>query len=240
MAYIAAGLAEWDRHVSHERSSETDAALELLFALQSEDGSFSNLDCWPPLESSDYHGATVAALAVTAAPDWIETIGSKSDGYAKLVRYLKTEAPPHDYGRVLKLWVATKLPEIMQAAEQKRISRMIVENQHSDGGWSLRDFSKPENWGSGNRAAKLRSEKQADQPESDGHMTGLAVLVLRKSGMDPNHPSIAKGIEWLTANQRESGRWWTRSLNTDKAHYITFSGTCYPLLALQACNALRE
>jgi hypothetical protein len=35
-----------------------------------------------------------------------------------------------------------------------------------------------------------------------------------------------------------TGRWWTRSLNTDTHHYITYSGTAYPLLALALCHAL--
>ena len=69
-------------------------------------------------------------------------------------------------------------------------------------------------------------------------MTGLAVLVLREAGVPANDPRLQKGIQWLLANQRESGRWWTRSLNTDKAHYITYSGTAYPLLALMKCGVL--
>ena len=32
--------------------------------------------------------------------------------------------------------------------------------------------------------------------------------------------------------QRESGRWYTRSLNNDKAHYITHAGTAFSVLAL--------
>ena len=38
---------------------------------------------------------------------------------------------------------------------------------------------------------------------------------------------MAKGVAWLKANQRESGRWYTRSLNNDKAHYITNAGTAF-------------
>ena len=41
-----------------------------------------------------------------------------------------------------------------------------------------------------------------------------------------------------SSDRRQSGRWWTRSLNTDKWHFITYSGTCYPLLALAKCGAL--
>jgi len=49
---------------------------------------------------------------------------------------------------------------------------------------------------------------------------------------------IQRGLAWLTSNQRETGRWWTRSLNTEGPHYITYSGTAFPLLALQMCGAL--
>ncbi|MDP6447393.1 MAG: hypothetical protein QF805_26585, partial [Pirellulaceae bacterium] len=63
IAYIAQGLAEWDAHVSKKLSAETKQALELMLALQSDDGSWGNTDCWPPFESSDYQGATIAAMA---------------------------------------------------------------------------------------------------------------------------------------------------------------------------------
>jgi squalene-hopene/tetraprenyl-beta-curcumene cyclase len=56
--------------------------------------------------------------------------------------------------------------------------------------------------------------------------------------MSSNHARIQKGISWLKSNQRASGRWWTRSLNTDSWHFITYSGTAFPLLALQLCDAL--
>ena len=42
----------------------------------------------------------------------------------------------------------------------------------------------------------------------------------------------------MKQNQRESGRWWTRSLNNDSSHFITYSGTAYPLLALGLCGEL--
>ena len=69
-------------------------------------------------------------------------------------------------------------------------------------------------------------------------MTGLAVLVLREAGVAADDPAVRRGVDWLLANQRESGRWWTRSLNTDSWHFITYSGTTLPLRALAACDAL--
>ena len=102
----------------------------------------------------------------------------------------------------------------------------------------MRKFSEPEKWGAGNRATKLRDEPDFATPASDGHMTGLAIIVLREAGVAASDPALKRGVQWLNSNQRESGRWWTRSLNTDTSHYITYSGTAYPLLALALCDAL--
>ena len=69
-------------------------------------------------------------------------------------------------------------------------------------------------------------------------MTGLAVLALVEAGIPRNDPRIMRALHWIRTHQRLSGRWWTRSLNTDKYHFITYSGTCYPLQALAACGQL--
>ncbi|MFT5094052.1 MAG: squalene-hopene/tetraprenyl-beta-curcumene cyclase, partial [Porticoccaceae bacterium] len=55
--YIAAGLAEWDAHVSKKLSPETDKALRLTFELQNKEGTWHSLTCWPPFESSAYQEA---------------------------------------------------------------------------------------------------------------------------------------------------------------------------------------
>jgi len=49
---------------------------------------------------------------------------------------------------------------------------------------------------------------------------------------------VQRGVAWLKANQRASGRWYTRSLNRDGWQFITYSGTVYPLLALEMCGKL--
>ena len=115
---------------------------------------------------------------------------------------------------------------------------MIWKHQQNDGGWSIRTFADPEAWGNGGRAEKLRAEPEFRNPPSDGHQTGLAILVLRDAGIGADDKRLARGVQWLLKNQRQSGRWWTRSLNSDRYHFITFSGSCYPLLALAKCNAV--
>jgi mono/diheme cytochrome c family protein len=69
IVYVAAGLAIWDAHVLHRLSPETVQALDLMFKLQRPTGDwFIEDDNNPPLESSPFQLATVAARAVTNAP----------------------------------------------------------------------------------------------------------------------------------------------------------------------------
>lgn len=241
--YLAAGLTEWDAHVTKQLSPETDQALRLMFDIQRDHGSWGTLDCWPPYESDAYHEATVAAMAAATAPGWLAKIAeSKNEkliaAVEKMKAYLRTQTPPHDYSRVLLLWTNTRMKGLIDETRQRELVEMLAKHQRDDGGWSIRTFATPEAWGAGNRAKKLKAEPEFASPPSDGHMTGLAIIVLREAGVPANDPRIQKGLAWLKSNQRSSGRWWTRSLNTDAWHFITYSGTAFPLLAMQMCDSL--
>ena len=240
VVYIAAGLAEWDRQITGKLSPPTKQALNLMLRLQEDNGTWGSETTWPPLESSEFQEATVAAMAVATAPGWLENLKDEDlrQGVTRLRGYLRETTPPHNYGRVVLLWAATRMPNLIPKSRKKKIVSMIKKHQRKDGGWSIRSFATPEEWGEGNRAEKLREELDFNNPSSDGHMTGLALLVLRAAGVSKEKKFIQRGVEWLKANQRESGRWWTRSLNTEKRHYITYTGTAYPLLALMKCDAL--
>ena len=276
VVYIAAGLAEWDTHVSKKLSTETDQALRLMLELQKPDGSIHSLDCWPPFESSAYQEATMAAMAIATAPGWLKSLAdvkeeveeaktvdeakesgddgkkeedSKEDSekskrvinykerVEKLKAYIRDTKPPHAYAQVLQFWTSLRMDGILTDGQKEEAILLIRKHQQDDGGWSIRTFSTPEAWGKGNRAAKIRAEADFEKPASDGHMTGLALIVLQEAGVSNDDKQLAAGLKWLKSNQRESGRWWTRSLNTDSWHFITYSGTAYALLALQ--NAVK-
>ena len=238
--YIASGLAEWDAHLTHQLSPDTERALQLMFDIQLESGTWGAADCWPPFESSAFQEATVAAMAIGTAPGWLASLQDEKMklGVEKLKKYLRTVEPQEDYDRCLLLWAEARLPGLLTAERKQTLIKLVLDKQRPDGGWSIRTFGKPEEWGKGNRAKKLLAEPEYANPPSDGHQTGLAIILLRESGIPANDPRIAKGIAWLKANQRESGRWWTRSLNTDSWHFVTYSGTLYPLRALALCDAL--
>ena len=84
-------------------------------------------------------------------------------------------------------------------------------------------------------ADRIRAESNLP---TDGPMTGLSVMVFPDAGVVATDPRIQAAANWLQTNQWESGRWWTRSLNNDTYHFITFSSTGYVLLALAKCDAL--
>ena len=240
--YVAAGLAIWDAHVTHHLSPETAEALSMMFKLQRADGDWTiSDDNNPPLESNRYQLATVAARAIGNAPGWLaQQRGTPVQAKIDLLEsYLRAERKPQgDYDRADLLWTATELPGLLDDARKQQLVEMIFKHQKTDGGWSIRDFALPEQWGKGNRAEKLRAELEFSDPPSDGHMTGLAIVALRKAGVPASDPRIERGVSWLLTNQRSSGRWYTRSLNRDGWQFITYSGTAYPLLALAMCDAL--
>ena len=242
LIYIARGFAEWDAHVSGKLSNETRLALNTLFERQLPSGSWKAAQCWPPLESSAFQEATVAALAVGIAPGWLSELNDEKVKLKveRLRHYLSKTNPPHDYGRVVLLWASSRMTGLLSEDEKTSIINRIWQLQRPDGGWSIRTFADPEQWGDGNRAEKLRSEIDFEDPPSDGHQTGLVLIVLSEVGIGKNDPRIRRGVEWLLRNQRQSGRWWTRSLNTDTFHFITYSGTLYPLVALFNYNAIPE
>ena len=66
-------------------------------------------------------------------------------------------------------------------------------------------------------------------------VTGLGVVSGVECVVMANDPTVKAGVAWLKANQRESGKWFTRSLNNDKDHYIAHAGTAFRVLALDAC-----
>jgi len=236
--YTAAGLAEYDARIRRALSPATDRALRNMLSVQLPSGSWSSATCWPPLESSAYHAATIAARAIAVAPGWLADLRDETgrDRISRLIGYLRGPNAQHDYDHVSVLWTAGVWPDLLPSARRRELVSMVRSRQNRDGGWSLRAFARPEQWGDGNRATRLRAEPEADRSASDAHMTGLAVLALAANGARPGDPAIRRAIAWLKSNQRESGRWWTRSLNTDKWNFITFSATAYAALAIATCG----
>ena len=182
IVYMAAGLAIWDAHVTHRLSPETSEALDLLFSLQRPDGSWFVDDAKnPPLESSPYQVATVAARAVANAPGWLaaQRGGPTGGKVERLRQFLRREGTMQgEYDLADLLWAASEWHGLLDAKRTRELIAMIEARQQLDGGWSIRTFARPEQWAAGIRADKLRQEVEFLNPPSDGHMTGLAIIAL--------------------------------------------------------------
>lgn len=225
---IAFAMAFNDAQTTGQLHPLTKAALDRMWKGQKPTGEWAWLKCdWPPMEHDDYYGATLAALAVGIAPgEYAQTDAAKA-GAEKLRAYFKKTPAPDLHHKAMLLWASTALPGLLTADEQKQVVADLKAKQHDDGGWGLPSLG-----------TYKRRDKTANDPNapSDGYATGLAVYVLRKANVPASDTAVKKGAAWLKANQRESGRWYTRSLNNDKAHYITNAGSAFCVLALDACG----
>jgi squalene-hopene/tetraprenyl-beta-curcumene cyclase len=224
---IAVALAFHDAQTSGKLHPLTRKALDRMWTLQRPNGSWNWLKCaWPPFEHDDYYGAVFAAVGAALAPDGYSQTTASQQGLKKLKEYLRKTPPPSLHHKAWLLWASAKLNGLLTASERQQTIKELLALQRDDGGWSLASLG---DWqGHDGRA----NNKNAP---SDGYGTGLVVYVLRQAGVSATDEPIQGGVRWLHTNQRVSGRWFTRSLNTDRAHYITNAGTAFAVLALTAC-----
>jgi squalene-hopene/tetraprenyl-beta-curcumene cyclase len=219
----AVGLALDDAHRG-TLSDSARLALNRMVKLQRQTGDWNWLKCdWPPLEHDDYYGATLAAVGLGYAPGDYAKSPTGAEGVTRLKAYFTATPAPDLHHQAMKLWASTKLPELMPEPERKDTIKKLLALQRTDGGWSLPSLGQYQ-----------RRDKTPNKPDaaSDGYGTGFVCFVLQAAGPKDATKAVDRGLGWLQANQRESGRWYTRSLNNDKQHYISNAGSAFALLAL--------
>lgn len=225
---IAATLALHDGQTTKKLQPATRTALARMWELQQADGAWNwNKEELAPLEHDDYFGAVYAAVGVGHAPEGYATSAAAKEGVARLLRYFEKNPAPDLHHKAYLLWASLGLDGVMDKAERERTIKALLALQREDGGWSLPSL------GAWKRA---EGKPQAKDTSSDGYATGLVLYVLRQAGVAAAEKPIQRGVAWLKANQRESGRWFTRSLNGVGRHYISNTGTAFAIMALRACD----
>ena len=225
---IAATLAQHDAQSTGKLQPRTRQALDLMWELQQKDGSWTwNKTGLAPFEHDDYYGAVYAALGVGCAPEGYARSQAARKGLARLKGYLRKTPPPDLHHQTWLLWASLKLAGLMTPAEREHTIKDLLALQRDDGGWSLPSLG---HW------KRLNGKPNDHHAPSDGYATGLVVYVLRQAGVPATKEAIRRGVNWLKTNQRASGRWFTRSLNADRAHFISHAGTAFAVMALKACD----
>jgi squalene-hopene/tetraprenyl-beta-curcumene cyclase len=205
-------------------------ALDKMWIVQREDGGITWIACgWPPMENDDEFGATMMALALSAAPDDYAQTPAAQSGIEKLKSYFAATPMPTLHHRAMLLWADTFRPLWLGEEERQKCLDELLALQHDDGGFSIASLG---DWPRADGSPQ-------DTTTGDGYATGLAILLARRSGVPADDARLERGIAWLKANQRQSGRWFTRSLNKDSRHFITHAGSNMAVMALAACDALQ-
>ncbi len=243
--WCSLGLAEWDMHVTGKLSEHTDRSLRDMFERQSADGSFASYgEVEVPHITTEFELTLQAARAVTAAPGWLANL-KDADVLArveKMKSWLRDAPPKNDFDRVLKLQLASYMPDLVPQPDRDAALTLLSSKQHADGGWSTRDMSALDDWHyeiSDFVRNLVTNLPDAAKPESDAYMTALAIVLMRQNNIPATDQRIQRGIAWLKREQRVSGRWWMHSLYRGNYHYITYIATCQALKALAMCDELK-
>ena len=251
---VASAMALNDRWATGKLHPLTRQALDRMWTLQRADGAWQ----WPfrdtpPLKLNEHYGVTLAAIAAGMAPDDYANTPTAAAGLAGVRRYLSTTKPVSLHQKAMLLWASVYVDGLRSAAAKAEILSSLLEVQRPDGGWSLASLvdntsdpsldreqaiqAKAERgYGTEFLAYVGRDRVYQSSLASDGYATGFVIFVARQAGLPVRDPRLQRGLEWLKANQRESGRWFTPSQAWHTQHRISNAGTAYAVLALDACG----
>ena len=242
----SSGLAAWDKHVSGTLSEHTDRSLRHTLQCLADEGFIKTIDQVEiPYITTDFELTVQAARAIANAPGWLSAVSDADnlERIARMKQYLSKHAPINDYEHAVKLQLASLMPELVSQEQREASIAMLWRQQLADGGWSTRRMSDIMHWHKKmdpKVVSMIQSEPDAANPESDPYMTAFAIVLLREAGVPATDIRIQKGTQWLKQNQRESGRWWMKSLYRDTYHYSTYISTAQALRALALCGEIQK
>ena len=140
-------------------------------------------------------------------------------------------SPENLHHKGMLLWISQQWKDLLTEEKTLAWRQELLTAQRLDGGWRLVDLGNSQ-W-----------KRPDDSPEAlptDAYSTAFSVFSLRNSGLPAEHPAIQKGLHWLRKQQRQSGRWFTRSPRRDGYHLISHAATHFALLAFHSCQTGAE
>lgn len=225
---IASIFAVSDGEAGAPQDPRTLARFDQIWAMQNADGSFNYpRKALPFLEDDKYYVMTMVSVAAGYLPPEHLKTAAVAHGLNQLNHYLATTTPPNQHDELVLMRASLKAPGLMSDAGKADLISRTLALQKADGGWAVASL--------GNWPREDGSVNDKNGP-ADGYGTGFVLYTLCKSGVTADRPEIQRGLKWLKANQRESGRWFTKSLWADDRHnYVSTIGTAYAVMALRQC-----
>jgi hypothetical protein len=220
------------------------AAFDRLWALQIQDGSSKgawhwfelDLDPWETNGQSPFYGATLAALAVAAAPADYRATPAVKKRVAELTAYLRgaQESQPL-HNRLMMLWASAALPALWPESARRGLADEALRRQQPDGGWTLESLGP---W----------KERPTAMPStgSNSYATAVVALALEQAGLAASDPRLSRALAWLKAQQdRQAGYWNAESMNKHypagsmQERFMRDAATAWASLALVSAGSAR-
>lgn len=230
---VGTGLTLNDIQTTGQLSDVSREVLDIMWTVQREDGGWKWPHCdYAPLEIDDHYGVTLVALTVGLAPGGYAETPQARAGLEKLRTYLNNNPPKSRHHRAMLAWSSLRVEGIATEQQRKETLAELLALQLDDGGWSTAGLLT--DW----KGLARSDGEPLDTKTSDGYGTGFVIVVARELGIPANAPRLRRGIDWLRKNQRESGKWFTRSPVKECGNLISNVGSAYCVLALQSCGEL--
>jgi squalene-hopene/tetraprenyl-beta-curcumene cyclase len=229
----AAALTVGDTVSGRGLQPDSLALFEYLWASQGPDGAWEipqspKYGLLPFLERDPRYLAFMVALGVGYAPGRYYEDPSARAGFAKLQGFIRNNLPSNVHDKSVLLWASVRTPGLLTTQERTEYLRSLLALQKEDGGWALPSLG---SW--------PRHDGAPNDPlgDSDGYATSLAALVLCQQGYSVKDLPVKRAVTWIQQHQRASGRWYTRSLYSDRfQNYLSNMGTAYAVMALTSCH----
>jgi squalene-hopene/tetraprenyl-beta-curcumene cyclase len=235
LAPIAGALAVNDGISGQTLDPQVAELLDYMWTVQDAGGGWSYTteeELVPFLEQNPYYTSLLVGVGLGYVNDRYQQSPLRREGINRLVDFLRHNMPTNLHERAVLLWGSARTPELLTDAARRSIRNDLLKAQNADGGWTLPAMG---DWQRLNGA--LDGAPNDPNGPSDGYATGLATLALCQKPKASDGNAIDGGLNWLKTHQRISGRWFTRSLYSDRAHnYLSNMATAYALMAIRDCN----
>ncbi len=230
---VGTGLAMNDLQTTGSLSQVGREVLDMMWTVQRADGGWNWPHCdYAPMEIDDHYGVTLAALTTGIAPGDYAQSPQAQAGLEKLRIYFKNNPPKSLHHRAMLAWCSVRIEGITTQEQRRQTLDELLSRQLDDGGWSTAGFLT--DW----KGLSRNDGEPLDTQTSDGYGTGLVIVIARELGVPANDERLQRGVRWIYAHQRTSGKWFTKSPVNDAGNLISNVGSAYVVLALQACGEL--